>query len=179
VTHAPLSRMARLALVTLVAGIVLTACGSASTSSTSKTSSSASSGGRARATTLAACLRKHGVTLPTGSRGGGPPSGGGAGAPGGGAPGGGSAKLQAAFKACGASTPGAQGGAGGGFTRQTVAKYVTCVRQHGYSLPKPNFSGKGAVFPASVQSNPKFKSANRTCQSLLRPSGSPGSPPGA
>jgi len=56
---------------------------------------------------------------------------------------------------------------------------MTCVRQHGYSLPKPNFSGKGAVFPASVQSNPKFKSANRTCQSLLRPSGSPGSPPGA
>jgi hypothetical protein len=176
-THAPLSRMARLTLVTLVAGVVLTACGS--TSSTSKTSSSASSGGRARATTLAACLRKHGVTLPAGSPGGGSPPGGGSGAPGGGAPGGGSAKLQAAFKACGASTPGAQGGAGGGFTRQTVAKYVSCVRQHGYSLPKPNFSGKGAVFPASVQSNPKFKSANRTCQSLLRPSGSPGSPPGA
>jgi hypothetical protein len=72
--------------------------------------------------------------------------------------------------------PSGQGGARTSFTRQTVTKYVSCVSKHGYKLPKPNFSGKGSVFPASVQSNAKFKAANRSCQSLLRPSGAP---PGA
>lgn len=63
-TDAPLSRMARLALVTLAAGVILAACGSSS--STSKTSSTAAGGGGARRTALVACLRKHGVTLPAG-----------------------------------------------------------------------------------------------------------------
>ncbi len=52
--------------------------------------------------------------------------------------------------------------------------YVACVRQHGYNLPKPNFSGKGPVFPANIRSNPKFQTASKACQSLLiprRPSG--------
>ena len=173
-THAPRCRMARLALVTLAAGVILAACGSSS-SSTSKTSSAAAGGGGARATALAACLRKHGVKVPAAGGGtpyGGPPSG----APAGGGPGAPSAKFQAAFKACGASAP-SRGG--GGFARPAVTKYVTCVRQHGYALPKPNFSGQGSVFPASVQSNTKFQSANRACQNLLRPSGSPGTSPGA
>jgi hypothetical protein len=49
------------------------------------------------------------------------------------------------------------------------------VRQHGYSLPNPNFSGHGPVFPASIRSNPKFESASRPCQRLLFPArtGSP------
>ncbi len=172
-THAPLSRMAGLALVTLAAGVILAACGSSS--STSKTSSTAAGGGGARSTAMVACLRKHGVTLPTGGRAssGGPPQG----APGAGGPGGPGGKFQAAFKACGASLP--AGAAGAGFSRQGIMKYVTCVRQHGYALPSPNFSGRGSVFPASVRSNTRFKAANRTCQSLLRPSGSPSAPPGA
>jgi len=174
VTHAPLSRMAGLALVTLVAGTTLAACGSSS--STSKTSSTAAGGGGARRTALAACLRKHGVTVPAGGgpSGGGAPTGGPPGAGGSGGPGG---KFRAAFKACGASLP--AGAASAGFSRQGIMKYVTCVRQHGYALPSPNFSGRGSVFPASVRSNTKFKAANRTCQSLLRPSGSPSAPPGA
>jgi hypothetical protein len=179
VTYAPLSRMASLALVTLVAGAILAACGSSS--STSKTSSTAAGGGGARRTALVTCLRKHGVTLPAGGRApGAPASGGGAprgpGAPGAGGPGGPGGKFGSAFKACGASFP--RGGVGG-FSRTAITKYVTCVRQHGYALPKPNFSGRGSVFPASVRSNSKFQSANRACQSLLRPSGSPGAPPGA
>ena len=177
-TCIPLSRMARLALVTLVAGIALAACGSSS--STSKTSSKAAAGGGARRAALVACLRKHGVSLPAaggppggGTPGGGPPSG----APGASGPGAPSGKFQAAFKACGASLP--AGAAGAGFSRQGIMKYVTCVRQHGYALPSPNFSGRGSVFPASVRSNTTFKAANRTCQSLLRPSGSPSAPPGS
>lgn len=172
-THAPLSRMAGLALVTLAAGVILAACGSSS--STSKTSSTAAGGGGARRTALVACLRKHDVTLPAGrgAPSGGPPQG----APGAGGPGGPGGKFQAAFKACGASLP--AGAAGAGFSRQGIMKYVTCVRQHGYALPSPNFSGRGSVFPASVRSNTRFKAANRTCQSLLRPSGSPSAPPGA
>ena len=172
-TYAPLSRIAPLALVTLAAGVILAACGSSS--STSKTSSTAAGGGGARRTALVACLRKHGVTLPAG---GGAPSGGlPQGAPGAGGPGGPGGTFQAAFKACGASLP--AGAAGAGFSRQGIMKYVTCVRQHGYAIPSPNFSGRGSVFPASVRSNTRFKAANRTCQSLLRPSGSPSAPPGA
>jgi hypothetical protein len=86
-------------------------------------------------------------------------------------------KLRAAFQACGARF--GFGGAGDGFrgrlTRTNITKYVSCVRQHGYNLPNPNFSGKGPVFPANIRSNAKFQAASRACQSLLvppRPSGS-------
>ncbi len=85
-------------------------------------------------------------------------------------------KLRAAFQACGARF-----GFGGGqgfrarLSHTTITKYVTCVRQHGYNLPNPNFSGKGPVFPANIRNNAKFQAASRACQSLLappRPSGS-------
>ena len=47
---------------------------------------------------------------------------------------------------------------------------------HGYKLPKPNTSGKGAIFPKSIESNKKFEAAAKACQSDLRPSGGgPGS----
>ena len=85
-------------------------------------------------------------------------------------------KLRAAFQACGARF-----GFGGGqgfrarLSHTTITKYVTCVRQHGYNLPNPNFSGKGPMFPANIRNNAKFQAASRACQSLLappRPSGS-------
>jgi hypothetical protein len=82
-------------------------------------------------------------------------------------------KLRAAFQACGARF-----GFGGGrrfqISRSAITKYVTCVRQHGYNLPNPNFSGKGPVFPSNIRKNAKFQAASRACQSLLaspRPSG--------
>ncbi|MGZ4331302.1 MAG: hypothetical protein ACXVXL_25270, partial [Solirubrobacteraceae bacterium] len=158
------------ALATLVAG-----CGSSSStsSSASTSASAASSTGRAK---LAACLKQHGITLPAGRPGAGAPPGGapGAGAgnppadvpgggtgttPGGRPPGGffggpgGNSKFRAALKACGANFP--AGGRRGAFTRQNIQKYVTCVRQHGYNLPNPNFSGKGPVFPANIRTNEK------------------------
>ena len=86
-------------------------------------------------------------------------------------------KLRAAFQACGARFGFGAGGQGfrGRLSRANITKYVTCVRQHGYNLPSPNFSGKGPVFPANIRSNAKFQAASRACQSLLvppRPSGS-------
>jgi hypothetical protein len=193
--------------LTLALGCVIAACGSASSSS-STTSSSASSGssgtttttaatGSARRTALAACLKRHGVTLPSrpagapsgGAPGGAPGSGTGTGTTGSGTTprrgffggGGGFAnnpKLQAAFKACGANF-GFRGGGNfaGRLSHTAVTKYVTCVRQHGYNLPNPNFSGKGPIFPANIRTNQKFIAASKPCQSLLippRPSGSGG-----
>ena len=86
-------------------------------------------------------------------------------------------KLRAAFQACGAKFGFGAGGRGfrGRLSHTAITKYVTCVRQHGYNLPSPNFSGKGPVFPAKIRTNPKFQAASRACQSLLappRPSGS-------
>jgi hypothetical protein len=189
-THT-LRRPGGLAVAALLTGVLLAACGSSSTSSSSKTSTSAAAGGSASRTALVACLRKHGVTLRRGAPGGGPPSGapgtsGGSGGGGFGGFGGGGArrfsganrgKFQAAFKACGANFP--HGGRRFTFSHAAVTKYVTCVRQHGYNLPTPNFSGKGSVFPAGIRSNAKFQKASRACQSLLRPPGAPGAPPGA
>ncbi|HEY4825578.1 MAG TPA: hypothetical protein VIH85_02370 [Solirubrobacteraceae bacterium] len=195
-------------LLALALGCVIAACGSASSSS-STTSSSASSGssgtttttaatGSARRTALAACLKQHGVTLPSRPAGA-PPGGASGGAPGSGTGtgtgttgtgttprrgffggGGGFAnnpKLQAAFKACGANFGFRRGNFAGRLSHTAVTKYVTCVRQHGYNLPNPNFSGKGPIFPANIRTNQKFIAASKPCQSLLippRPSGSGG-----
>jgi len=141
---------------------------------------------------LAACLKQHGVTLPARrpGAGGGPPGSGSSGGSGTGTTprrgffGGGFAnnpKLRAAFQACGARF-----GFGGGqrfrLSRTAITKYVTCVRQHGYNLPTPNFSGKGPVFPSNIRGDAKFQAASRACQKLLappRPSGSTSTTSGA
>lgn len=179
------SALVLVALATLVAG-----CGTSSStnSSTSTSANAASSTGRAK---LAACLKQHGITLPAGRRpgAGAPPAGApgaGSGNPPAGVPGsgsgappaggppaglpggaGGNSKFRAALKACGANFP--AGGGRRGFNRQNIQKYVTCVRQHGYNLPNPNFSGNGPVFPANIRTNKKFQSASKACQSLLAP----------
>jgi hypothetical protein len=164
----------------------LAACGSSSSTSSSGssaggTSTSAGTGARSSAGRAAfvACLKKHGVTLP--SR---PPGQGGGYGPGGGRPpsGGGDGfaanpKLRAAFQACGGGRFG--GGRGGPPTNSTafrtaLTKYTTCVRRHGYNLPKPNLSGNGPVFPSSIRTDSKFQAASKACQGLLaRPGGAP------
>ncbi|HTU86560.1 MAG TPA: hypothetical protein VMF57_13350 [Solirubrobacteraceae bacterium] len=80
-------------------------------------------------------------------------------------------KLQAAFKACGANFNfrGRGGNFAGRISHTTITKYVDCVRQHGYNLPNPNFSGKGSIFPSNIRTNPKFVSASKACQSILVP----------
>jgi hypothetical protein len=196
-------RARRLPALTLTAGLValcVAACGSSSsTSSTSSAGSGGSSGSAASAASsgsasgsgfnrskLTACLKAHGVTLPARPGGAGkrPPggAGGGPGFFGGGGGSGGRAggrftsnpKLRAAFQACG-------GGRGFSGRRRTlshaaVTKFVACVKQHGYNLPSPNFSGKGPIFPVSIEKNTKFQAAAKSCQADLRPAGN-GSPP--
>jgi hypothetical protein len=197
-------------IVALAVGCLMAGCGSASSTSTTSSASAAatssgtstsgsttaSSGFSARRTQLVACLKQHGVTLP--SRPAGAPPGGGTGTgttgnggtggpPGGGFFGGGGGngaggrgrfannpKLQAAFKACGANFGFRRGNFAGRISHATITKYVDCVRQHGYNLPNPNFSGKGSVFPSNIRTNPKFLAASKECQSILvppRPSG--------
>lgn len=181
-------RGALVALAVIAGSCVLAACGSSSGTSTAvasasaSTSSSASGAFAARRAALVACLKKHdpGVTLPA------PPPGGfrGAGAAGG-SPGtsttgrGGffrnNPQLQAAFRACGANFGFRAGGRFGRVSHQAVDNYVACVKAHGYSeMPKPNFSGKGPIFPASIRSNPQFQAASRSCQNLLVPRGGTG-----
>jgi hypothetical protein len=124
-------------------------------------------------------LKAHGVTLPArpaGSAGGPPPGAGGppGGGPGffGGGGGGGSSfssdpKVRAAIQACGGGR--FRGSRRAQFSHQAINSYVACVRQHGYNMPNPNFSGKGPVFPANVRTDTKFQAASRACQNLLFP----------
>ncbi len=192
-------------VVVLALGGLIAACGSASsssgsasaTSSTSTTASAAAGGPNStQRAALAACLKQHGVTLPArpaGAPPAGAPGGSGTGTTGTGTTGTGTTprrgffgggggrfannpKLRAAFQACGAKF-GFRGGQGfrGRLSRANITKYVTCVRQHGYNLPNPNFSGKGGIFPSNIRTNKKFQAASKACQSLLvppRPSGS-------
>ncbi len=198
-------RRAPAALAAVLACALLAACGSSSSSSTSSTTSSTSAGGTsttasgagssASRTALRACLKAHGVTLPTRRPGSGTPPAGGApglfGAGGGGGTGTGRArggfaarnpKLAAAIQACGGSQAFRGGGRRFRLNRTAVTKYVACVRTHGYNLPSPNFSGKGPIFPANIRTNAKFISASKACASLLVPargasSGSSGGAP--
>ncbi len=197
--HSRTSRLATLAGTVLVTALLLAACGSSSNTSSSSSSSgggSASAAGgptSAARTKLVACLKAHGVTLPTrppgarrrpsGGEGGGGFGGGGGfffGGGGNGGAGGGARfnnpKFRAAIQACGGArfpqrrfTP----------NKAAVTKFVACVKQHGYNLPSPNFSGKGPIFPAAIARNRKFQAAARTCASDLRPAGAGGPGPGA
>ena len=195
----PLRRLV-LVLAAVAVAVAVAACGSSSSTSTTKSASTSdpsgstttASGSSSNRSAFVACLKQHGVTLPSRPAGSGPPAGGGAPPGGGGFFGGGGTgsgsgpggffrnnpKFQAAFKACGGGN--FRGGARGRFriSHTAIDKYVSCVRQHGYpQMPNPNFSGKGPVFPASIRSNSKFQAASRACQSILvppRPSGTGG-----
>ncbi len=173
-----------LVLGVLAASLALAACGSSSSTSTTTSASSSASAGSsrtARRAALVACLKQHGVTLPNRPPGSGRPPGAGGGSFGGGGGffgggggfrGGANSKFAAAFKACGAQF-GFRGRPGRfRLSHAAIQKFVTCVRQHGYNLPEPNFSGKGSVFPANIRTNPKFQAASRACASVLRPTGS-------
>jgi hypothetical protein len=205
--HSRTLRPATLALVIAAAALLLAACGSSSntgsSSSAGSSSAAASAGGASSAarSKFAACLKSHGVTLPARPAGARrrPPGGygeggargfffgGGAGdgkSNGGGPPGAGrfsNPKFRAALQACGGArfpqrrfTP----------NKAAVTKFTACVKQHGYDLPAPNFSGKGPIFPANIARDKKFQAAAKACASDLRPQGSgaggaSGAPPGS
>jgi hypothetical protein len=190
-THLRTHRRIGAAIAVALTALVLAACGSSSSTSSSSSgssSSAAATGSGAAGTTrtkLTACLKAHGVTLPTRRTGTRPAGGyGGYGGGGGFFFGGGGAgasrfanpKFQAAFKACG----GAASFRPGNFARRAalshtaVTAFVACVDKHGYKMPAPNFSGKGPIFPKTVESNAKFQAASKACASTLRPAAAAG-----
>ncbi|MFA4928791.1 MAG: hypothetical protein WC558_09760 [Patulibacter sp.] len=150
--------------------------------------------GRANMEELQACLQKQGVELPErpagqngerpappegGLPGGGPPPGqGGEGGPGGDLSAEDREKLQKAMEECGGGR-GGPGGPGEGRQRpdvnsaeyqKSINAYVSCVRENGYDLPDPDFSGDGPIFDAKKvdQQDATFKKASAACQSELR-----------
>ncbi len=85
-------------------------------------------------------------------------------------------EQKAAFEECGielGNFKGGPGGAGGkpnvnsaSFKKQ-VNEYVACVRENGYELAEPNFSGEGPIFEKAESESSAFKQASEQCQSLL------------
>jgi hypothetical protein len=201
-TSVNLIRRVAFVLGALAATVAIVACGSSSTTSTGSAAASASSTSgsasgranfpdRAERAKLRTCLEQHGVTLPsrpagggpptsgsgtTPGAGGGPPAGGGGFFGGGGGGAGANPKFRAALKACGVNFRVGAGRFNPAARRAAINKFVSCVGQHGYKLPKPNFSGKGPVFPRNIESNAKFQAASKACASVLRPQG--GASPG-
>lgn len=173
-------------LLALVALLALAGCGGSggsTSSSTATTSGPAASGGTpfgGKANSkLIACLKEHGVELPSAPQAGGGPPGRSGGPPNfaGGAPGGKpNAKMREAFEKCGMNKfPAGQGrppgppNANSATFRKSLTEYVACVRKNGYDLPEPNLSGKGPVFSSSKvnQEDPKFKAASAKCANLI------------
>jgi hypothetical protein len=184
------------AAVLAVSG-ALVACGGSSGSGGGGTTNAVASGpGAQLSSSDRECLQKHGLNFqaapggapptgtnaapPSGATGttrtyGGPPAGAAVG------PGGGSGPTQMpenvrkAFQECGVQPPTFRAGGppdvNSSAYRQSVTRYVACVRQNGYEMPEPNLSGKGPVFDESKvnRDDPKFQSASQKCQQLLAP----------
>jgi len=182
--------LATLLALAALGALVLAGCGGSSGGSETATAASASGsssdqgegpGGFQMSAETTECLQEQGVNLPEPGEGGGPPEGEGAppaGEPpaGGEAPGFGGAQseeMQEAFEACGIEAP--QGGPGGApdtdsaSFRESVKEYAACVRENGYDMPEPDFSGDGPVFDESEvdREDPDFKSASAKCQDAL------------
>lgn len=140
------------------------------------------------------CLKEKGVELPEfkGGQGGPPQDGGppegfepseGGELPEGGPPAGGEGFGNSkAFEECGVELGEFKGGPGKGapnvnsavFKKQ-IKEYVACVRENGYELAEPNFSGEGPVFEKSESESSAFKKASAQCQELLGGPGREGS----
>ena len=86
--------------------------------------------------------------------------------------GGSNSKFAKALKACGAQFGAGGFGAGRRFTphysKTTLDSFVACVKQHGYSLPAPNTSGTGPIFPRNIETNKQFQAAAKSCESILQ-----------
>jgi hypothetical protein len=180
--------MLGMTLALALVALVLAGCGGGSSSSSSESSTtpgsdsqSSGSGGKAGfdiSEEQRSCLKEKGVELPE-FNGGEPPEGFEP-PPGGEAPEGGLQGNSKAFGECGVETPEFKGGPGGeggapnmnsaAFKKQ-VEKYVACVKENGYELAEPNFSGEGPIFEKAESESASFKEASASCQSLL---GGPG-----
>lgn len=169
--------------------LVVTGCGGGSAptsaSATSTSTTSGASTANAGQSALRACLKKQGIDLPAGfgGRPGGAPSG--ASGPSGATPGsfptGGTRgslpagvdqeKFQKAIQACGGNRGGFPGG---GANSQAFTAYLSCLSDHGVTVPTSTSGAQagGASALNAVRSDPKFAAANKTCQALLPTAGS-------
>jgi hypothetical protein len=151
------------------------ACGSSGGKAAATPSGSSSSGGFAA---YAACLRQHGVNIPT-ARPSGRPSGGGGFFGGGGA-------NQEARQACQSLMPRGGGRFGGGRGMQELQAFRSCLSDHGVKLPTPTPGAPrtpgarrtpgGGMFGGLDTADPKIAKAFKTCRPLL-PSFSPRATP--
>jgi hypothetical protein len=170
-------------LASVLATIVLTACGSSSSSTTTSTGTTAtgtaSAGSAQQRAAIQACLKKAGISIPsrpagstsTTPRTSSTPRSGGLFRSGGGALAS-NPKVRAALQKCGLSFGRRRAGSSqvsNPAYQRSVNNYVACVRKNGYNLPTPNFSGNGPVFNASQvnRNDPKFKAVSAKCQQLL------------
>ncbi len=191
------------ALIVLLAGVGLTACGSSGSSTTTSAAATATSPGgttsgpngsgpgATRFAKVRECLQKQGITLPKFRPGGGP-----AGGPGGITGRGTGPQLpkgmtrdqyEAAIKKCGGGDFGRGRFLGGGARlkspayKQALAKFATCMRKNGVNVPEPNTSGTGPVFDTKGidTSGSRFRTAQMRCSSELRSALRPGAGSGA
>jgi hypothetical protein len=83
-------------------------------------------------------------------------------------------KFQEATTACAGKRP--AGGFGGGVrNRQAFQPYLSCLKDHGVTVPSPSASRGPGPFQRFDPNDPKFQQANSIC-APLRPSPTP--PPG-
>jgi len=167
-------------LLVVLASFALAACGGSSSSSSTSASASASASTSTTHGTPGAlgsrfkgfreCLQKNGVTLPKFSPGQRPAPGTGAGP---GLPSGASkGQYEAAIKKCNGAGLVARGRVGlqSAAVKQALAKFATCMRANGVNVPKPNTSGRGALFNSKGlnRNSAKFKAAEAKCRVDLR-----------
>ena len=167
-------------LVLAVGALLLVAgCGGGSVSPSASASTSTTGGASTANGTqsaLRACLKTKGISLPAGF-GGGRPSGA-SGATPGSAPGGGPRgslpagvdrqAFQQAIQACGGGNRN-----GRGANAQAFTAYLSCLSDHGVTVPTSTSGSRaGGGVLSAVRSDPKFATANKTCQALLPTAGS-------
>jgi len=186
-----MKRLMLVGMALIVGALMLAACGGSSGGGGTEASTTTSSteGGKGAKFEIAAedrqCLKEKGVELPEFKGGeGGPPMGengeppegfeppeGGEGGP---PQGGGFGENAKALEECGVELgefkgPGGKRGPNpnsAAFKKQ-VKEYVACVRENGYELAEPNFSGEGPIFDKSESESAAFKKASEQCQDLL------------
>ena len=165
-------------------GVLMAACGSSSGASSTGSGSSTAKGS---ATAFQSCLSKHGVTLPKGADGGGPPSGGFSGTPpsgeappsgaGGNPPSGagsfgGNSKFQKAVQACASLRPkGANGPAGA--NSSAFASYRNCMKLHGVTIGNFNPGSSSTTASTVDTTSAAYQAAATACKALLPSGGAP------
>lgn len=182
-----MKRISLASAITMILGaLVLAGCGGSGGGSGTETSTTTARTGEGGEQAFEIseedrrCLKEKGVELPEFKAGEGPQIFQKGAMPEGGPPGGvGGPPLteanKEAFEECGVEMPEFKvrpGGAGGpnvnsaAFKKQ-VREFAACVRENGYALAEPNFSGEGPIFEKSESESAAFQQASEQCQDLL------------